>query len=102
MEGLSWGQILLTAISSMAAVWLAAYLKAKQVSFKKVYGFCVAACALLGYMFFLFLARNKMASDVCWIPIGEYCIPSPWVLVVGFACGNLIAFALGFSMMKKN
>jgi hypothetical protein len=101
MEGLSWGQTLFTIISSMAAVWLAAYLKAKQVSFKKVYGFCVAACALLGYMFFLFLPRNKMASDICWIPIGEHCIPSPWVLVVGFAFGNLIAFALWLGMQQK-
>ena len=101
MEGLSWGQILLTVISSIAAVWLAAYLKAKQVSFKKIYGFCVAACALFGYALFLVRPRNQMNPDVCWIPIGEHCIPSPWVLVVGFAFGNLIAFALWLGMQQK-
>ena len=101
MEGLSWGKIVLTVISSMAAVWLAAYLKAKEVSFKKIYGFCVIACIFFGYAFLLTLPRNKMASDICWIPIGEHCIPSPWVLVVGFAFGNLIAFALWLGMQQK-
>ena len=102
MEGLSWGQILLTVISSMAAVWLAAYLKAKQVSFKKIYGLCIGFCSLLPYIFFLIRPRKQMNPDICWISLGEYCIPSLWVLLAGFAFGNYIYFFLWLYIRRKN
>ena len=100
MQGLSWGQILLTVISSIAAVWLAAYLKAKQVTFRRIYSFCILATTAIFYIILIF-PKSETPPERCWVEIGIYCLPPPWALLIGFAFGNLIAFALWLGMQQK-
>ena len=95
MEGLSWGQILFTVVAAAAAPWIAALLKAKRTSFLKIYSFCVLVATPLTYFTFIF-PKSGISAERCWIPIGEYCLPLPWVLLIGFALGSFAALILWF------
>lgn len=93
MEDFSWQSLLFTIFSVAAMPWLAAFLRAKRIRFLKIFSFCSLSFAVLAYIS-LIAPKVTLSDGICWIPIADYCLPSPLVFVVGFLLGGGIALLL--------
>lgn len=72
---------------------LAAFLRAKGVSFAKLWLVLVGVTTPATYVIFS-APKGVLQPDRCWFYLYDHCMPVPWVMLIGFAIGNFAFFCL--------
>ena len=72
---------------------LASFLRAKHASLSRIYLILVGLITTVIYVA-LAAPKGQLQPDRCWFYFLEYCMPVPWVLLMGFAVGNFIFLCL--------
>lgn len=72
---------------------VAAILRANRVSLFRLYLYLVGLSTPITYIIFSG-PKDELQPDRCWFYMLDYCMPVPWILLLGFAIGNFAFFCL--------
>jgi len=91
---ISWTLLLLVIVLAASAPVVAAFLRAKKISYLKLYGFLVCLSVMITFVSLIMPSDQVVNSTYTWFVFGGYDFPTPWVLLVGFGIGNFIFLCL--------
>ena len=95
---ISWPLLFSIVILAGGAPIVAAFLRARGVSFSKLYLVLVGVATPATYVVFS-APKGVLQPDRCWFYLMDYCMPVPWILLLGFAIGNF-AFLCLWALIK--
>jgi len=90
---ISWSLFFAIVILAGGAPIVAAVLRSRGVSFAKLYLVLVGVATPATYVV-ASAPKGVLQPDRCWFYLLDYCMPVPWVLLVGFAIGNFAFICL--------
>jgi len=91
---ISWPLLFSIVILAGGAPIVAAFLRAKDVSFWNLYLVLVVVVTLVTFVVSTMPASQVVNHQYTWFTLWSYAFPTPWVLLAGFAIGNFVFLCL--------